>query len=111
MKEATVIGVPDKSDEALRIDNLVAWKREDGQIIMSVNDTKRGAALIRKATPTLPLQQRRRKWSDKLREAEWWIASARKSAKSGDYKASHSDVMMACFLLDNACQYDTETPE
>lgn len=55
-----------------------------------------------------PLSQRRRTWSDRLREAEWWIASARKSAKKRDYAASRSDVLMACALLDDACQYDVQ---
>jgi len=31
---------------ALEIDNLVTWNREDGQTIMSVNDAKRGAAIL-----------------------------------------------------------------
>ena len=57
------------------------------------------------------VKQNRRKWSDKLREAEWWVAQARKSAKSGDYKASRSDALMACALMDEACQYDTEPKE
>ncbi len=55
------------------------------------------------------LQERRRRWSDKLRDAEWWIAEARKKAKARDYAESRKHVQMACFLLDDACQYDTET--
>lgn len=54
------------------------------------------------------LKRNRREWSNKLREAEWWIAQARESAKSGDYKTSRSDTMMACALLDDACQRETE---
>lgn len=57
------------------------------------------------------LKQRRRKWSELLTDAEWWIAQARAEAKRGDYAKSRSDTMMACALLDNACQFDTETPE
>lgn len=52
-----------------------------------------------------PLRQQRRAWSDKLREAEWWLAQARKSAKSRDYAKSRSGALMACFLLGDACQY------
>lgn len=54
------------------------------------------------------VKQSRRKWSDKLREAAWWIEKSRESAKSGDYKASRSDALMACALMDEACQIETE---
>lgn len=53
------------------------------------------------------LKQNRRKYSDKLREADGWLEAARKDAKSGDYKASYQMVLCACAALDLACQYDT----
>ena len=54
------------------------------------------------------VKQNRRKYSDLLRDAEWWIASARKAAKQRDYKQSRSDTAMAFCLLDNARQFQTE---
>lgn len=58
--------------------------------------------------PTPTLRQRRSQWSAQLREAQWWIAEARKQSKRGDYSKSRDSTMMACFLLDNACQIETE---
>lgn len=92
----------------LEIDNLVAWERNDGKIIMSVNDVKRGAKLLRAVTPELTQKESRRKYSDKLREADGWLEAARRDAKRGDYKSSYQAVLCACAALDLACQYDTD---
>ena len=54
------------------------------------------------------VKQNRRKYSDKLREADGWLEAARKDAKQGDYKQSYQMVLCACAALDLACQYDTE---
>jgi len=58
--------------------------------------------------PPLTLKQSRRKWSDKLRDADGWLQEARKEAKRGDYKSSYQMVLCACAALDLACQYETE---
>ena len=57
------------------------------------------------------LKQSRRRWTEGLGEAQWWLAEAIKSARGGDYKKSRSETMMACHLLDNACQFETEAPQ
>ena len=54
------------------------------------------------------VKQNRRKYSEKLREADGWLEAARKDAKQGDYKQSYQMVLCACAALDLACQYDTE---
>lgn len=64
---------------------------------------------MNESPPTL--KQRRRKWTELLGDAEWFIGQARIEAKRGNYAKSRSDTIMACFLLDDACQRDTETPE
>lgn len=53
------------------------------------------------------LKQNRRRWSDKLREAGWWLDEARKEAYRGDYAKSQKSTFMACALLDEACQHET----
>ena len=92
------------------IDNAVAWNTREGKIIM-VNDTKRGRAILRAATPAMTQKESRRKYSDKLRDADGWLDLARKDAKRGDYKSSYQAVLCACAALDLACQYDTEPRE
>ena len=53
------------------------------------------------------VKQNRRKYSDKLRDADGWLDLARRDAKRGDYKSSYQAVLCACAALDLACQYDT----
>lgn len=77
-----------------------------GENIMSVNDTKRGAAILKAATPPHSPTRSRRKFSEMLTDAEWWIAEARKMVRKRDYAEARSHVLMACALLDNAMQYE-----
>ena len=53
------------------------------------------------------VKQSRRKYSDKLRDANGWLDLARKDAKRGDYKASREAVQCARAALDLALQYNT----
>ena len=53
------------------------------------------------------VKQSRRKYSDKLRDADGWLDLARKDAKRGDYKSSYQAVLCACAALDLALQYNT----
>ena len=53
------------------------------------------------------VKQNRRKYSDKLRDADGWLDLARKDAKRGDYKSSYQAVLCACAALDLALQYNT----
>ena len=53
------------------------------------------------------VKKSRRKYSDKLRDADGWLDLARKDAKRGDYKASREAMQCARAALDLACQYDT----
>lgn len=59
----------------------------------------------------MALQQRRYEWASLLCDAEAYIIKAREAIKQRDFKASREHVLTACFFLDNACQYDTETPD
>ena len=50
-------------------------------------------------------------WTRSLGDAAWWIEKARESAKRGDYKGSRTDALMACAIMDEACQIETEPSE
>ena len=62
-------------------------------------------------TPPQQLKLNRQRWSEGLRQAAWWIEQARKEAKKRNYEKSRSDTLMACFVLDNTCQFDTKGGE
>ena len=57
------------------------------------------------------VKQNRRKWTETLREAQWWLDEAHKIAKRGDYAESRKHVRMVCATLDYARQYETEPKE
>ena len=90
---------------SLEIDSMVSWDRDDGQTIVVVNDTKRGAAILRAVTPAIADKERRRKWSAALADADGWLQLARKDAKRRDYEASRQAVDCVIRALEKAMLY------
>lgn len=62
-------------------------------------------------TKPMTLQQRRYEWASYLCDAEAYIIKAREAIKRRDFKESREHALTACWWLDNAMQFDTETPE